>query len=63
MTYEIDQGNDAERVADDLWCVLIRVVLGVVHRACFPHAGARVFTGELLPVPSSATPVIVAKKF
>ena len=26
MTYEIDQGNDAERVSDDLWCVEAGVV-------------------------------------
>ena len=63
MTNEIDQGNDTERVADDLLYVLTGVVEGVVHRACFPQAGGGVFTGELLPIPFSATPVIAAKKF
>ena len=63
MTYEIDQGNDAERVADDLWCVLTGVVSGVVHQLASPTQAVAFFTGELLPVPFSATPVIAAKKF
>ena len=63
MTDEIDQGNDAEMMADELWCVLIGAVRGGVHRACFPTQAVAFCPGELLPVPFPSTSVIAAKKF
>ena len=43
VPYEIDQGNDAERVADDFWCVLTGVVQGLYVVLAHPHAGDGVF--------------------
>ena len=62
MTYEIDQWNDAEMMADELWCVLIGAVRGGVHRACFPTQKIVFSTGELLPVPLPTMYVISAEK-
>ena len=62
VTYEINQRNDSEMVADELWCVLIGAVRGGVHRACFPTQEIMFSTGELLPVPFPTTSVISAEE-
>ena len=62
VTYEINQWNDSELVVDQLWCVLIKAVIGGVHRACCPQQAEMLPAGELLPIPFPVTVVILTKK-